>query len=714
MADDLNDVIERAALDLQGMLNTGFISEDDEGLYEAFGGKKGAGRVAVPDKLTDKQILAYFDFIGTPLTSKSEKTSVLNAVRENMVDRPATTAKTPEAANKPVADVDYNAKIRDGTITVREAFEAVLNKKLKEDNKRNIEALFNRLPDEGIDLDANYFDVYDSKEFYEAFDYTTNKTGVHRYKEFGAFETQLEGLIRTSKRNEPYTRLTDSGGKPGIATDNGLTGKQLRAADPMRATISSEALDKIYHDALIAPGVTETDTKRGIDKTVIIDPEARDYLLYEKYTGQRVQSNIGPDGLKISDFNFFTDESGQTVVEVASKKVGTKTRPEVTYTGEFAEFLRNKVERAKAALPPDADPSKVNLFQTTPSAVTKLWDDRIRPELEKNHRQALPAQKGGSHSSIRKILARQLQVEFKFPRDAVKAWMGHAGAGVDAAGDILSENYVGTAPDERIGEMTNTLIRNDARNSGANNVNTMFVNRGAGFSQEIIFETPSNKVMGNVDLLQSNAAVRPPTTGELEELSAAASARAVEQDIATESRRQYLSRLQSERATAKAPPIDAPLEIGEGVSSSLDEALRSVGFDNPSQTIDDILESVKSGGRKAAEILDKTPKPIKSIVPGLGVASGYMAGKAKAEELGASPVVQELVGVAYGASELSPGLSLSDVQDLAEGRQDTDLFGVTPASRIAAEEEMYPGSTGFVEQGVPEAAPAEQQGFLSR
>ena len=72
MADDLNDVIERAAIDLQNMIDTGSIPEDDEGLYEAFGGKKGAGKVSVPKKLTDKQITAYFDFIGTPLTSKSE------------------------------------------------------------------------------------------------------------------------------------------------------------------------------------------------------------------------------------------------------------------------------------------------------------------------------------------------------------------------------------------------------------------------------------------------------------------------------------------------------------------------------------------------------------------------------------------------------------------------------------------------------------------
>jgi len=89
MADDLNDVIERAALDLQSMVDTGFIPEDDEGLYEAFGGKKGAGKVAVPNKLTDKQILAYFDFIGTPLTSKSEKASVIDAIRQKQQSAPS-------------------------------------------------------------------------------------------------------------------------------------------------------------------------------------------------------------------------------------------------------------------------------------------------------------------------------------------------------------------------------------------------------------------------------------------------------------------------------------------------------------------------------------------------------------------------------------------------------------------------------------------------
>ena len=114
MADDLNDVIERAVLDLQNIIDGGSIPEDDEGLYEAFGGKKGAGKVSVPKKLTDKQIKAYFDFIGTPLTSKSEIDSVISAVRKNMkVNEPI----------KPANDPKSMAKLNPETATAREVAE---------------------------------------------------------------------------------------------------------------------------------------------------------------------------------------------------------------------------------------------------------------------------------------------------------------------------------------------------------------------------------------------------------------------------------------------------------------------------------------------------------------------------------------------------------------------------------------------------------------
>jgi len=182
-----------------------------------------------------------------------------------------------------MADIDYKAKIADGSITVREAFEAVLAKNLTKSNRTVISGLLKSLPDEGIDLDARYFDVYDTDSFAKALDFTTNTSGVHKYKEFGAFETQLQGLIRGSGRKTVYDRLSDSNKAKGIASDRyGLTGTQLRNKDPMRGTINSDSLDKIYQDALGIESFTEVDVKRGIDKPMAIDSEARDYLIYEK------------------------------------------------------------------------------------------------------------------------------------------------------------------------------------------------------------------------------------------------------------------------------------------------------------------------------------------------------------------------------------------------------------------------------------------------
>ena len=619
-----------------------------------------------------------------------------------------------------MADIDYKAKIKDGSITVREAFEAVLSKNLSKSKKDTIGPLFKALPDEGVDLDAPYFEVYNTRKFAETLDYTTNTSGVHRYKEFGSFETELDGLIGDTRR---YKRLSDSNKAKGIAsTEFSLTGTQLRNADPMRATVPSKALDKIYNDALFPVGSSEVDTKRGLDKPTIIDPEARDYLLYEKYTGQRAQSNIGADGLKISDFNFFTDENNNTVVEVASKKVGNKTRPEVTYTGEFAEFLRNKVERAKGSLPPDADLSKVNLFQTTPAAVTKLWDSAIRPALEKDWKNALPAKKGGSHSTIRKILARQLVAEFKFPRDAVKAWMGHAGAGVDAAGDILDDNYIGTVPDERIGGMTNALVQTDAFNTKANNVNTMFVNRGAGYSQEVLFETPTKKPMGNnpdVNFAGFKGLGRDFTTGELEEISSLASSRAVETEIATESRRQYLSKLQSERRTAAPnlktqPLLDPTVEAGpSAVSLELEDDLKKNGF-----SFSSLLESLTG------------KKTLGALIGGASVYSVVTEPEAAVRDIALDAAGQALKfgrlasapSMALTPSQVDPGLLRPEdqpPQDPAGPYAEQDFIPApeveqgtprTDMARIARED------AGFIPEPsrVPEAAPVRDEGFLSR
>lgn len=613
--------------------------------------------------------------------------------------------------------IDYKAKIQDGSITVREAFKAVLDKKLTPNNRKNINSILKAMPKEGIDLDARYFDTYLTKEFAEALDYTTNKSGTHRYKEFGAFETAFNGLVSTSKRNEQYVRLSDSKNSPGIASSEfGLKGTQLRGKDPMRGTIFSEQLDKIYNDALGLSSTTEVDTKRGTDVKKAIDPEARDYLIYEKYTGQRAESNIGPDGLKISDFNFFTDENGNTAVEVMAKRVGNKTRPEATYTGEFAEFLRNKVERAKGSLPADADFSKVNLFQTTPTAVTKLWDATIRPELEKNFRDKLPEKKGGSHSTVRKILARQFVKEFKFPKDAVKSWMGHAGAGVDSAGDILDESYVGIVSDERIGEMTNTLIRNDALNSKAPNVNTMFVNRGVGFSQEVMFETPTTKVMGNtVNLLKSGAISRLPSEAEKTAIDAAANRRASADDIITEQNRQRLSKIRSEAAlTPKTPKTDDTVPESNPQARA---SLESKGFDAKSMAdgINKFLGKglkvglTAVGGAALYEAVRDPEGSGAALARDTAMEAAMLAAKAPLAVAGAVPMILESTPAGEGSErdrlqETDPGPFAG--QDFIPAPE-VEETPTEQMSRIATQD------AGFVQRNrEPEASPAANQGFI--
>ena len=561
---DLEDIIDQAVTDLQSLISTGTISEDSGGLYEAFGGKPGAGTVAVPSNITDEQILAYFDFVGTPLTGEEEKATILKGIREKQ--KSASKNVTTEPAKSKEANIDYKEKIRTGNITVGEAFEAVLAKKLTESNRGNISTLYRALSAEGIDLDANYFDVYDTKEFAEALDYSTNTSGTHRYKEFGAFESQFEGLIRTSKRNEPYKKLS---GRTGIAADYGLTGVQIRGKDPMRGLLPSASFDEIFNKALLVDEVKVDDTKTGKKKTLTIDPEARDYLIYERYTGQRTQSNIGADGIKIGDIQFYTDKNNQLVASIVEKVSEGKTRPATKYTGAFAEFLQDKVRRADANLLEGADRNRVNLFQTSERKVTELWETLIRPELEKKHSNVLPAGKQGSHSVLRKILARQLVEEFEFPRDAVKSWMGHAGAGVDSSGDVLDENYTGAVPDKRIGPMTDVLIKNDAFNSGATSINQMFINRGiTGFSDTSVNYTTPNS---NVGYDGSESIFQPKVERQLTEAEKAANeaearARAESAELSRlqtqEERRQFQRKVAIAREEEKKADKARSVELG--------------------------------------------------------------------------------------------------------------------------------------------------------
>ena len=358
----------------------------------------------------------------------------------------------------------FKQKVADGSLTVGEAFDYVAARK---DTKKpeTIRTLKNNI---AADLDSKFFDTYNTKEFSDALEEPTN-----RWREYSVFENQLSKGLRSAKVTDiNYEKLS---GKGGLAQEAfGLKGVQDRPKDPMRGTIYSRDFDRAYNNALSDP---------------LINQEAKDYLIYEKYTGQRVETNIGKDGLRITDLAVSTAPDGTVVVDIAEKVSENKTRPAVKYTGAFAQFLAGKKAQALAR-EAGSDPSTKNLFATNKGATDKVWDAHVKPVLEAEFSDSLPSDgKGGGKATpkvLRKILARQLVDEFKYPRDLVKAWMGHAGSTVTAQGDLLEQSYVGAITDPRVGEISDNLIKTEALNLGKPTVNDMFVTRSPNTSKGFI------------------------------------------------------------------------------------------------------------------------------------------------------------------------------------------------------------------------------------
>mgnify|MGYP003125004524 CR=1 FL=1 len=377
---------------------------------------------------------------------------------------------------------EFIKKVNDRSLTLGEALRHISTR--PDANVSNMKGLINHYdnPETPIDSNAKFFEIYETKPFAETVGYPTN-----RFAAFGAFETLFKkSLGPTNFKSSDYKKIT---GKGGTADGFGLGGTQNRGKDPMRGTIYSKDVDAVYQDALSKS--TYVDKKTG--KTVTIDQDTRDFMIYEKYTGQRVETNIGDGGLKLSDLIPGVDpETGQVYVDVQAKVSGQKTRPAVRYTDEFAEFLIDKLEKAKEAAGSDANFTKIDLFKTNKSKVDGVWNNTIRPQLETKFEAQLPLDKASGRGKappkvIRKILARQLVHEFSYPSDIVKSWMGHAGAGVSTSGDILVDNYIGVVPDDRIGLVSNNLIRNDGFNIKAGTANSLFAGRGLkikGFSVE--------------------------------------------------------------------------------------------------------------------------------------------------------------------------------------------------------------------------------------
>ncbi len=600
------------------------------------------------------------------------------------------TGPTYAAERVAVTEELFTQKMADKSITVREALSYIADTALAstrptEADKGNFNRTVNligQLAEEGVDVDAPYFQVYTTKEFNTALDPIESKAGINRWGPWIWFETRLE---TNSKLLETPINVQQLGGAGGIArVKYKLAGVQSRGGDPMRGTIFSEDLDKIYDEALNVESYEVFDNGVGTKKEVVVDPDARAYLYYEKYTGQRLESNIGADGIKISDVTFGQDDNGNLIAEIAGKQVGNKTRPEVTYTGEFAEFLKAHHDKQVANLKPGEVTSETNLFRANKTKVNKLWTDRIQPLLEERFPDQLPAKKGGTHSVIRKILARQLLREFRVDRGAVKSWMGHAGVGIDDAGDILEEHYTGAVPDERVGPLSNLLIHKHAKNMGADTVNALFImNRldvprmtSPDESTRVIYKTPEkvdNLATGNITNF-----VREPSAQELSTVDTLSRNTQLTVEIENEELQKRLDDIKTERLTAKVDNSPEAIQRARDNVRAKQE-LRDAAADEAA-----LLKKEKEAAA-AAEALpvmnDKLVKQLKDI--GIAVGTGVAT-------------------VASTVAKSAPVVSAAFIPDRIEELQTRYGMSQEEATAMAGVEEVSPVGVAMAAKEVTE------------
>tara|TARA_E500000331_G_scaffold134226_2_gene131246 strand:- start:774 stop:2798 length:2025 start_codon:yes stop_codon:yes gene_type:complete len=115
---------------------------------------------------------------------------------------------------------------------------------------------------------------------------------------------------------------------------------------------------------------------------------------------------------------------------------------------------------------------------------------------------------------------------------------------------------------------------------------------------------------------------------------------------------------------------------------------------------------------KAVEKIEKIPGA-KKVLPIAAATSGYIAGKSEAADLGLPAVAQEVVGAFSGASELTP-FSMTDIADTASG---FDVAATEEQKRIdeLRNRAISQRDSGMIPEPdrVPQAAPAQDQGFLS-
>jgi len=433
----------------------------------------------------------------------------------------------------------FEQKTKDGTLTVGEAFEYALNREDVRDSDsrtRRISSLRSAIDSDKIpsaSLDSSFFETVKSQDFIKDLS-VKGTTDKNYFGNMQAFEKELSAGFSTFDFD--YKKVSGAGGK---AKEAGLGGGQSRGARPMQGLINSKDLDKAYADAFAEMGDN-------------VDPDTKAFLFFHKNTVARVETMLGAknkEPLTLDDLIISTNpDTGNLTVEIKGVNRVNKKRNPVTYEGAMAEFLAEQAGKAKAAAAEGTPLTKIKLFNTTSSRVTKAHNTYIRPIVEERFPTAIPKDKNGVSgwflTDIRSAVQDQLSKEFKINPELREDYVGHQQPGV------AGKAYLSASADGReLGQLSEALLAQNAKNLGLPNVN-MLITYSAGLdipslSREdaVAFPAATEDLRGQ----PVSAAARELTEAEQAEIDQAARTRTA---LSKEQELQALSRIE------QMPPID--------------------------------------------------------------------------------------------------------------------------------------------------------------
>jgi len=434
---------------------------------------------------------------------------------------------------------------------------------------------------------------------------------------------------------------TELAGAKGLLQTGGYSEGQLRRTRQMQGLIPSADLDKAYADAFTNMGDNvSNDTKR--------------FLFFHKNTVARVETILGAPATKktpakppmtLADVIISSDpDSGEPTVTLKGETRVNKTRLAVTYKGTMAAFLKEQFDTAKAR-GGDKALKDIKLFDTTKAKTDAAHNKYIKPIVEERFPTQIPIdpktnESGWRPTDIRSAVQDQLEKEFRIDRVLAEDYAGHK----------VKDAYksAGANP-ETIGEISENLVRQSAKNLGISTTNslitTSFNIQSPALSTQNApaFPALTDNYRGAGQILQPS---KPLTELDIKEIESA--------------QRVNIARLEEQALDLQK----ANIETG----AALDVDAARTAAERQSQ-LADIKAQVKD--EKAADAGNELRKRIRNRFTTLGLATAGV--------LGATPgPLGDLVGLGV-ESALADKTDGPDRFDVAEekGRQGfAELFGI--------------------------------------